>query len=71
MQTTMKTDVRRYQAVVVAQALELYAKKGIRANTAYTPSAMMATAYRILGQTQPRRDYLGTARRLREWAMAE
>ena len=63
-----KTPVRRYQALAIASALELYARTGMRANSAYTPRNMISAAGRILDQVQPKRDYVGTAKRLREWA---
>ena len=63
-----KTPVRRYQALAIASALELYARTGMRANSAYTARNMISVAGRILGQAQPKRDYVGTAKRLREWA---
>ena len=50
-----------YQAVVLARALDLYAATGIKANRAYTPSAMMRTASAITGQTFKRRDYRGAS----------
>jgi hypothetical protein len=65
---TEKTPVRRYQAVVIATALELWADKRIRVNRAYTPAAMMRTAGRILGMYQPAQSYRETAAKLREWA---
>ena len=63
-----KTPVRRYQALVVAKALEIYANTGHQVNRSYTPSNMILVAGQILGQMQPKRDYLGAARRLRDWA---
>ena len=58
---------QQYQAVVVAKALRLYAKTGLKVNTAYTPKAMLATAERITGK-KFRRDYLAAAEALEEWA---
>lgn len=54
----------RYQALVVAKALRLYAKTGIKA---YSPKAMLATAERITGK-KFRRDYIAAAKALEEWA---
>lgn len=61
----MNTDM--YQALVVRKALQLYAKTGIKANSAYTPSAMMRTAERITGRRFKSRDYLGATAALEVW----
>ena len=42
-------DPRLYQAAVVRSAIALYIRTGIRAGSAYTPSAMRRTASRITG----------------------
>jgi len=68
MRQVEKTPVRRYQALVVAKALEVYARTGNRVNRSYTPRNMIYVAGQILGQIQPKRDYLGAAQRLRDWA---
>lgn len=56
-----------YQALVLKHALLLYAKTGMKANTAYTPKNMMATAQKILGKKLKARDYTGTAEALDNW----
>lgn len=61
-------DVVRFQAVSLASALKLYAKTGIKANRAYTPTAMMRTAQKITGKTFASRDYMGASKALLEWA---
>lgn len=53
-----------YQRLVLAAALRLYAKTGIKANRSYTPKAMMAMAERLTGQRFAPRDYLGAAEAL-------
>lgn len=55
-----------YQALVIAKALELYAKTGIRVNRAYTPTAMIRMATKLTGQHFPARGYLQAAAALRE-----
>lgn len=60
-----------YQALVVAKALELYARTGIKVNRAYTPSGMMRTAGQLTGRTFKPRDYVGAAQVLREWAFQQ
>ena len=60
-------DTRTYQALVIAKALELYAKTGRSVNRAYTPKAMMRTAAAITGQTFKPRDYLVAAKALRDF----
>jgi hypothetical protein len=61
-------QVGRFQAIVIARALDLYRTTGMRANRAYTPKAMMATASRILGRTFKPRAYQEAADALRAWA---
>jgi len=60
--------VNVYGALVMAKALELYAKTGMRVNRAYTPSAMMRTAQNVTGKKFKARDYVGAAKALREFA---
>jgi hypothetical protein len=62
----MKPSV--YQAAAIAAALRLYAKTGMKANSAYTPKAMMAKATEITGQKFKARDYLGASAALQVWA---
>lgn len=59
-------DPRKFQALIVAQALELYAKTGMKANTAYTPRNMMRTAQHITGLQFKPREYVKAAQALRE-----
>jgi hypothetical protein len=53
--------VNVYRMTVIASALRLYAKTGMKVNAAYTPKAMMATAAALTGQKFKARDYLGAA----------
>lgn len=62
-------DPRTYQCLVIAKALELYARTGIKINRAYTPANMIRTASNLTGQQFRPRDYLGAAAALR--ALAE
>jgi hypothetical protein len=55
------SDVNIYRATVIASALRLYAKTGLKANRAYTPRAMMTAAAVMTGQTFKARDYVGAA----------
>lgn len=57
----MSVDPAIFQALVIASGLRLYAKTGMKPNRAYTPSAMMAAARGITGQTFKARDYLKAA----------
>lgn len=59
-----------YQAAVVKSALKLYAKTGMKANRAYTPKNMMATASAITGKKFKARDYEGAIKALEEWIEA-
>jgi hypothetical protein len=59
--------VAMYQALVVKSALGLYARTGLKANRAYTPKAMMATAKRITGVSRGARDYYGAIEDLERW----
>lgn len=40
-------DPRAYQILALRVAIKLYANTGIKANSAYTPSAMLATASKL------------------------
>jgi hypothetical protein len=55
----------RYAMKTVAVALELYAKTGMKANRAYTPSNMLRFAAAKTGMKFKARDYLGAAKALR------
>lgn len=56
-----------YQAAVIESALRMYARTGIKANTAYTPTAMMTTAHAITGQSFKPRAYVEAANALKTW----
>jgi len=60
-------DPTVYRAIVICNALTLYAKTGIKANTAYTPTAMMRAATEITGKKFKARAYMEAAAALREW----
>ena len=64
------SDVNIFRAIVIASALELYARTGMRANRAYTPSAMLAAAREMTGKQFKRGQYLQAAAALRELADA-
>lgn len=61
-------DPRKFQAIVLASALKLYRTTGMKANRAYTPSAMMRTASAITGKKYKAREYEKAESDLREWA---
>lgn len=58
----------RFQAIVLANALEFYNRHGTPVNRAFTPQAMMRTASRLTGRSFRSRDYAGAATALRELA---
>lgn len=60
------TGPEALQALAVSSALRLYAKTGIKANTAYTPTAMMRVVTQLTGKTFKSRDYLGAAKALKQ-----
>ncbi len=51
------SPVRAVQAKTIARALRMYAKTGMRMNSAYTPRAMFAAATNITGLNFKRGDY--------------
>ena len=65
------SDVEIFRAIVIAGALDLYAKTGMKANRAYTPSAMLRAAKEITGKTFKRGQYAQAAAALREFADAK
>lgn len=67
MSTFTGSAVNVYGAAVVASALRLYARTGIKANRAYTPKNMIATASKITGKRFKARDYLGAADAIDAW----
>lgn len=52
-------DPNRYQAVALKHAIKLYRDTGMKANRAYTPKNMRATAEWITGEKFKPRDYTG------------
>jgi hypothetical protein len=59
-------DPKAYSIIVLAKALEIYARTGVKVNTAYMPSVMMRRASELTGKTFRARDYLGAAQALKE-----
>jgi hypothetical protein len=62
------SDIGIYRACVIASALDLYAKTGMRANRAYTPQNMLRAASEITRVPFKRRQYAEAAQALRTWA---
>lgn len=62
------SDVNILRAITIAAALDLYAKTGMKANRAYTPSAMLRATEEITGIKFPRGHYGEAAAALRHWA---
>ena len=62
---------RVYQALAIKHALTVYANTGIKVNRAYTPSAMLAAASQITGQTYGRRAYSDAIASLNAWIAAQ
>lgn len=60
--------VECYRAYVIASALKLYADTGMKANRAYTPTAMLKAANEITGHVYRRGQYNAAAMALIEWA---
>jgi hypothetical protein len=60
--------VEVFRAIVIANALDLYARTGMKANRMYTPANMRRTAEHITGKKFKARDYAGMAAALREYA---
>lgn len=59
-----------FRARAVASALRLYARTGLKANRAYTPSAMLAVATEVTGRKFKRGQYAEAAAALDAWAIA-
>lgn len=59
-------NIPKFQALVIASALELYAKTGLQAGRAYTPTKMLAMASKLTGKTFKRGEYLPAASAIRE-----
>jgi len=56
-----------FRAFVIASALRLYAKTGMKANRAYTPSNMLAAASAMTGKKYKRGQYEQAANDLAEY----
>ncbi len=63
--------VEVFRARTIASALRLYAKTGMKANRAYTPSNMLAAATQITGQKFKRGQYDQAAQALTDWAAGQ
>ena len=63
--------VEVFRARTIASALRLYAKTGIKANRAYTPTNMLTAASQITGKTFKRGQFEQAAQALTEWAAGE
>lgn len=60
------SGIEAYRLLVIASALELYGKTGIKANTAYTPTAMFRNATAATGKRYKRGQYFEAAADLRK-----
>lgn len=66
-----KDAVALFRAKAIAGALKLYAKTGMKANRAYTPSAMLAAAKEITGKDyRGKTKYMDAYEGIMEWARA-
>lgn len=63
--------VEVFRARTIASALRLYAKTGMKANRAYTPSNMLAAATQITGQKFKRGQYEQAAQALIDWSAGQ
>ena len=62
----MIIETTTFQILAIAHALEFYHKTGMKVNSAYTPTRMIAMARKLTGdRTIKARDYLGAATALR------
>lgn len=66
MVTFVDDQVSVFAMITLKSALSLYAKTGMKANRAYTPTAMMRTASRMTGKKFKARDYAGAIAALEE-----
>lgn len=62
-----KGAVDIYRATAIKCALSLYHRTGLKANRAYTPSAMLRAATDITGQSFKRGQYIEAVRALDTW----
>lgn len=60
-----------YQAMVLRSALKLYRDHKIRANTAYTPKAMLSAAFTITGTQRKLGQYDLAIQDLTNWLEAQ
>jgi hypothetical protein len=60
--------INAYVALVLASAIDLYVKTGMKANRAYTPTNMLKTASRLTGRQYKRNQLRQAAADLREAA---
>jgi len=51
-------NINRFAIAVLASALKLYAKTGMKASRAYTPTNMLKTATRYTGNKYKRGEYM-------------
>lgn len=65
-----EAGVNTYVAVVLKSAIKLYAKTGIKANRAYTPTNMLAKAGEITGKKFKRGQFDAAVEALDEWLAA-
>jgi hypothetical protein len=64
----MNIDPEIYRAIVIANALDFYAKTRRKVNSSYTPTNMIKAANTITGHTYRRGQYTAAALALREFA---
>jgi len=62
------SDIGKFQALVIAKALRMYAKHKIQVNRSYTPTAMLRTANILTGSAFKRGQYEQAAQALEELA---
>jgi hypothetical protein len=62
--------IKLYQAIVLRKGIELYAKTGLRPNTAWTPKNMLNAASAITGKTYKRGQYAQAIADLTTWIEA-
>lgn len=62
--------VQTYRAIAIRSALVLWRDHKIKANSAYTPSAMMRVAAEITGKAFKPRDYDAAISALTSWLEA-
>jgi hypothetical protein len=60
------SGIEVFRLLAIAQALDLYGRTGIKANTAYTPTAMLRNATEATGKRYKRGAYFEAAADLRK-----